>query len=54
MTAVFLIGPVGFEYLPDGDDPDTGQLRITLDGQQVEVECSREQYDEFWKEAGPS
>lgn len=53
MTA-FLIGPVGFEYLPDGDDPDTGQLRITLDGQQVELELSREQYDEFWKEAGPT
>ena len=50
----FLIGPLRFQYLPDGDDPDTGLLRISLDGQEVEVECSRDQYDEFWKEAGPS
>jgi len=49
----FLIGPLSFEYLPDGDDPGTGLLRIRLDGQQVEVECSRDQYDWFWKEAGP-
>jgi hypothetical protein len=49
----FLIGPLSFEYLPDGDDPGTGLLRIELDGQQVEVECSRDQYDWFWKEAGP-
>ena len=49
----FLIGPLSFEYLPDGDDPGTGLLRIELDGQQVEVEISRDQYDWFWKEAGP-
>ena len=49
----FLIGPVGFQYLPDGDDPDTGQLRISLDGQQVELELSREQWDEFVEESGP-
>jgi len=53
MTAAFLIGPVGFQYLPDGDDPGTGLLRITLDGVEVELSCSREQWDEFWKEAGP-
>jgi len=53
VTAVFLIGPVGFQYLPDGDDPDTGLLRIHLDGQQVELECSRDQYQQFWDEAGP-
>lgn len=51
--SAFLIGPLVFEYLPDGDDPGTGLLRIQLDGQTVELECSREQYDEFWKEAGP-
>ena len=49
----FLIGPLSFEYLPDGDDPGTGLLRIRLDGQQVEVECSRDQWDEFVEESGP-
>ena len=49
----FLIGPFRFQFLPDGDDPDVGQARIELDGQTVELECSREQWDEFAEEAGP-
>lgn len=49
----FLIGPVSFEYLPDGDDPGVGLMRITLEGDQVELGCSLEQWDEFAEESGP-
>jgi len=52
-VTAFLIGPLRFQYLPDGDDAGTGLLRITLDGAEVELSCSREQWDEFVEESGP-
>lgn len=49
----FRIGPFRFQYLPDGDDPGVGLLRIELDGAEAELGCSREQWDEFVEESGP-
>lgn len=49
----FLIGPFLFQFLADGDDRGVGLLRVSLDGDEVELGCSREQWDEFVVEAGP-
>ncbi len=49
----FRLGPVLFEYLPDGDDPGTGWLRVTLDDDMAEIGCSRAEWDEFVEESGP-
>lgn len=50
----FRLADLLIEYLPDGDDPGVGLLRIELDGQTEEVDCSRDQWDEIWEESAPS
>lgn len=49
----FRIGPFLFQWLPDGDDQGVGLARISLDGDQVELQCGRDEWDEFAEEAGP-
>ena len=49
----FRIGPFRFQYLPDGDDPGVGIVRISIaDVVQCEIQCSRDEWDEFAEEAG--
>lgn len=49
----FRIGPFLFQWLPDGDDRGVGYMRIEFEAQDVSIACSRDEWDEFTKEAGP-
>lgn len=49
----FRIGPFLFQWQPDGDDRGVGLMLIDLDGETAEIACSRDEWDEFTKEAGP-
>lgn len=49
----FRLGPFRFQFLPDGDDQGFGLMRVTLNGEQTDLACTRDDWDEFAVESGP-